>query len=623
METNGSGELLRFGPFEIDPEREELKRSGLVLRLPRQPFRILLLLASRAGEVVSRDEIHSAIWGSETYVDFEHGINSAIRQIRFVLGDHAESPRYVRTLPRRGYSFIAQVERMARPGEFASAPVVEITPVVETPVPVSRPSSVRMIAAAAVIAIVVMIALLAQARRATEVPHAGGRTIAIKPFRRLGPPIKGIDERSFGAELRAVLNRLPPERVSLVEFDEHVPAQADVVIDGSVHASEEGIRVIVSLADAASRTQIWSETYQRPLNRCDGVAMEVAHRVMWEVARRFLPPPRHAPLLLTSTAPSTLTLYQRARLLHSRNQPYDWIRTRELYEAALKEDPRFAEAWSGLSDVWATQTLTMGGSKEERAHAAAQTIDSARRALALQPRNAEAHGALGVIAAQYHYDLAAAEDALRRAATADPGYVDGRANLAIILSMRGEAEESLREFAFAQQLDPIMFDLNTTLPVLYFQARRYEEARARYRDILAIDPQSRPALWGLLTTYVAQKNWTDAIAVAARIGSLPADGVPNTEEGFVTIYRRLEPFMLEGRRHGGLSDYSLAHYYGQLGDRDRAFALLDQAIDTRVPVVSYIMTDPRLDALRSDPRFDAVLARLKLGQPPDRRLPAD
>ena len=94
--------MLRFGPFELDPASEEVRRSGLVLRLPPQPFRILLLLARRAGQVVTRDDIHAAIWGDGTYVDFEHGINSAIRQIRFVLGDHAEAPRYVRTLPRRG-----------------------------------------------------------------------------------------------------------------------------------------------------------------------------------------------------------------------------------------------------------------------------------------------------------------------------------------------------------------------------------------------------------------------------------------------------------------------------------------------------------------------------------------
>src|SRR5687767_10769217 len=164
-------ELLQFGPFELDAEREELRRSGLVVRLARQPFRILLLLVRRAGELVLREEIHSAIWGNETYVDFEHGINTAIRQIRFALGDHAGTPRYVRTLPRRGYSFIASVERIARPGESASEPEVI------TPLPRRKRFAPRvaLIAAAIVIAISVSMAWIAESRRSTETNLSNGR----------------------------------------------------------------------------------------------------------------------------------------------------------------------------------------------------------------------------------------------------------------------------------------------------------------------------------------------------------------------------------------------------------------------------------------------------------------
>src|SRR6185436_7421402 len=115
-------ELLRFGPFELDPAAGELRRSGVIVLLPHQPFRILLLLVQHPGRVVSRDEIHAAIWGREKYVDFEHGINSAVRRIRLALGDQAEVPRYVRTLPRRGYSFIAAVEHLPRPAEIPTPP---------------------------------------------------------------------------------------------------------------------------------------------------------------------------------------------------------------------------------------------------------------------------------------------------------------------------------------------------------------------------------------------------------------------------------------------------------------------------------------------------------------------
>ena len=620
MDTAEHRDLLRFGPFEIDPVSEELRRSGLVVRLPRQPFRILLLLVRRAGEVVSREDIHAAIWGEETYVDFEHGINTAIRQIRFALGDHAESPRYVRTLPRRGYSFIGRVEHGARNG--AASPVagpVECAPEAEPQRLQAEPRRMRMatrtvaIAAAAIVAVTLLVAWIATSRRAVEQAPAG-RTIAVLPFRRLGPAIAGVDERSFAEEVRARISTFSDAHVSLI--DATARTRADVVIDGTVRSAEDGIRVIVSVTDSASQTQMWSETFHRPERRKEGMAVEVAHRVACEIARRFLPPPRRQPPLQTKASPQALALYRRARMLHSRSQAYDWMRTKELYEAALREEPRFAEAWSGLSDVWAGQML--GGPMPGRETAAAQALDCARRAVALQPRNAEAHSTLGLIAAQHDYDLATAEDELRRATAADPGYVDARTNLAIILTMRGQFDESLREFAAAQKLDPAGLDINPLEPMLYLHARRYEDARARYREVLAVTPESPAAIWGLMYTYIAQRNWAEALTHLSMLGAGSVEGVPATEAGFLQVYCNLDGFMDSGRRGGRFNDYFLALYYAQLGNHDRAFALLDQAIDTHIPSVSYILVDPRIDNLRGDPRFAAALARMKLGRPPDR-----
>jgi DNA-binding winged helix-turn-helix (wHTH) protein/tetratricopeptide (TPR) repeat protein/TolB-like protein len=636
MEAATSRELLRFGPFELDPASEELRRSGLIVRLPRQPFRILLLLVQRAGEVVSREEIQAAIWGDETYVDFEHGINSAIRQIRFMLGDHAETPRYVRTLPRRGYSFIAPVERTARPGEIhitsraaphpGPLPAVAMERAPAPPVRMRVAQRIAAIGAAALVAVTVMAALISESRRSDDGKPSTGRTIAVLPFRRLGPPITGIDERSFPEELRATVGRLPRAYVSLIETaavnrPQDLRARADLVIDGTIRQSEDGIRVIVSVVDAASHTQIWSETFQRPARRKEGMAVEIAHRVMCEVARRFLPEPRHAPRLETKVSPAAIMLYQRARLLHSRSQAYDWMRTKELYAAAVREEPRFAEAWSGMSDVWGIQALY--GPMEERDLAAKNAVDCARRAVALQPLNPEAHSTLGLMAAQREYDLAAAEDALRRATTADPSYVDGRVNLAMILAMRGQDEESLREFALAQQLDPITLDLSSIEPQLYLHARRYEDARARFREILAVHPEMNSAIWGLMYTYIAQKNWSEALALArtlpqAQPVSVVSTTAAVTEAEFLKVYRSFDTTLENGRRGGKFNDYFLAVYYAQLGENDRAFQLLHKAMDAHLPAVSYIMVDPRIDNLRGDPRFSTLVERMKLGRRPER-----
>ena len=590
--------MLRFGPFEIDPEGEELRRSGTLVRLARQPFRILLLLIRRAGEVVPREEIHAAIWGDETYVDFEHGINSAIRQIRFALADNAEQPRYIRTLPRRGYSFIAAVEHVAN----ADKPVVVAKPVP----PRARRSSVGIVAVA------IIVALLAASYRFVQTsPSPGARAIAVEPFRRLGPPIAGVDERPFAEELRATIARLPRAQISLIEGG----GRADYVINGTVRQTEDGSRVIVSLVDAASRTQIWSETFQRPAKRSDGMAVEVAHRVMRELAHRFLPAPRREPALRTQASPKTIALYRRARQAHSRSQAYDWMRTKALYEAVLHEEPRFAEAWSGLSDVWIGQALQ--GPIADCDRAAAQALSCARRAVALQPGNAEAHSTLGLLAGQRDYDLATAEDEMRRAAAGDPQYVDARVNLAMVLAMRGQSDDSLREFTIAQQLDPAGLDLSQFEPLLHLYARRYEDARARYRDILAVNPDSVGATWGLMFTYVAQKNWNEALALAATLRPESVKAVPATEEGFLSVYCGFDSYLQDARRQEKLNDYFLAIYYAQNHDRERSFQSLNRAIDLHTPAVSYIMVDPRLENLRSDPRFRTALARINLGRPPN------
>jgi DNA-binding winged helix-turn-helix (wHTH) protein/tetratricopeptide (TPR) repeat protein len=593
--------LLRFGPFEIDPEGEEVRRSGTLVRLARQPFRILLLLIRRAGEVVSREEIHAAIWGNETYVDFEHGINSAIRQIRSALADNAEQPRYIRTLPRRGYSFIAAVEHVAN----APEPVVEAKPQPPRP-PRARRSSVE------IVAIAIVVALLAASYRfvQTTSPKPGARAIAVEPFRRLGPPIAGVDERTFAEELRATVARLPRAQISLIEGG----GRPDYVINGTVRQTEDGPRVIVSIVDAASRSQIWSETFQRPAKRSEGMSVEVAHRVMRELAHRFLPGPRSAPVLRTQASPGVIALYNRARLAHSRSQAYDWMRTKALYEAVLHEEPRFAEAWSGLSDIWADQALR--GPMAGCDRAAVQALACARRAVALQPGNAEAHSTIAVLAAQRDYDLATAEDELRRATAADPQYVDAHVNLAMTLAMRGQSDESLRELTIAQQLDPAGLDLSQFEPLLLLCARRYEDARSRYRDILAVNPDSVGATWGLMFTYVTQKNWSEALALAATIRPEAVQAVPATEEGFLSVYRGFDSFLQDVRRQEKINDYFLAIYYAQTHDRDRSFQSLNRAIDLHTPAVSYLMVDPRLDNLHGDPRFRAALARINLGRPP-------
>ena len=591
-------ELLRFGPFELDPDAEEMKRAGLVLRIPRQPLRVLLLLVRNAGETVTRDEIQAEIWGDRTYVDFEHGINAAVRQIRFHLNDNAESPRYVRTIARKGYSFIARVERVARPAAAAvDAPVTAV----------GRPRFGWRSVAAALIA-----AFITSAVPRATIGEGHHRAIAVMPFRVVGPAPPGVDTSAFAEELRATLGALPQEYVRMVDWRS---GAATVAIDGTVQQVPGGARVIVTASDPRKKTQLWSATYQRASERGAAMPIDVAHHVMWEVVDRYLPPPHRNPPLRTRVSSSALEAYNAARAVQTRSlRDSDWNRTAELFQRAIHEEPRFAEAWSGLADLWGQRAL--GGPLEQCNHAARMARWHAGRALALQARNTEARSLLGVLDLQYDYDFAGAEDEFRRAIADDPQYAVAHFNLAVTLATRGQFGAALHEFQVARALDPIELDLHPSGPLLCLYARHYDDALAGFREIQAINPESPIAEFGALWVYAAQGKWAEATAAARSIAhDPPADTAAATADDFRAAYRRLEPVMLRAHAKEVFNDYHLAFFYAQLGDRDRAIALLRSAIEKHTPAVCYVLVDPRIDPLRNDPRFDAILARSNVGKP--------
>ncbi|HYC88505.1 MAG TPA: tetratricopeptide repeat protein [Thermoanaerobaculia bacterium] len=449
--------------------------------------------------------------------------------------------------------------------------------------------------------------------RGPALSGANPRTIAVKPFRVLGPPPQGVDPAAFAAELQAALAILPRRYVRLVEPER----RSTFAIEGTIQQVAGSTRVIVAAVDPKTKTRLWSETYERAPDRRAGMPIDVAYRVMGEVARRNLPPPRHEPLLRSRVSAAALDSYRRARLERSRSQrERDWAAARELFMKATTQDPRFAEAWSGLSDIWAERALHEE-SEALCAQAAQVAKACARRALELQPENAEARSTMGILALQRDYDFAAAEEAFRRATIDDPDYVDARFNLAIALIARGELGQALEQYEIARGLDPQTFALHPLPAMIHLYARRYDDSLAAYRTILAVRPQAPQPPFGILSVYVAQRKWDDATAMARSIveGRGPVAPEPGTVQTFRAAYRRLEPLILRLYQEKTFDDYHLATFYAQLGDRDRAMELLDRAVRSHVPAVSFVLVDPCLDAVRGDPRFTALLARTNVGHP--------
>jgi DNA-binding winged helix-turn-helix (wHTH) protein/tetratricopeptide (TPR) repeat protein/TolB-like protein len=610
--------LLRFGRFELDPLRQELRRSGHLVRLPRQPLRILVLLTARAGEVVTRQEIQQEIWGEDTFVDFEQGINAAIRQIRFALGDNAEAARYVETLPRVGYCFIAPVELTANEppaliavADWPSEPMASAVP---------PPAIRRPFALAILVAVLLAIAgggwMAMRWRQRPAQPR--GLVIAVLPFRVIGAAPEGIDDRSFTADFRAILGRVLGSRIRVLDGravgagNESAAALArrtgaTLVIEGTIQRVPAGVRVIVSAVDPSTEMQSWTETYERTVGRAPNMPVEVSHFVTHSIAQRYFPPPRREARLLTRLSPPALELYRQARVELNRVAMHrDAARARRLFEAVLREEPRLSEAWSGLAGLSVEDAFD--GPPAGRAEAAARSKEYARRALAIQPLNAEAHSELGLLAFQRDYDYGRAEDELRAAVAADPEYAEGHVNLAMVLIAIGQPEEALTHWSLGQQLDPELLDLHPLQSLLYLHSRRYEDALACYREMLALWPDRPGPVWGTISVLVLQNRWREAIGAVRRATQqtpLPED-VPVSREVFQREYVRFEPFLQNAVRRGVLNGYAMAVYYAERGDSERAFAGLRLAIDQKIPSISWMLVDPRLDGLRADSRFEAL-----------------
>jgi len=586
--------ILRFGPFELDPDREELRRAGLALHIPRQPLRVLILLARRAGQTVTRDEIQHELWGEETFVAFDQGINSAIRHIRFHLGDNAEAPRYLRTIPRKGYVFIAPVERLTE--QPASAMPVEVERDARPPM--------RWRAIGSIAAIILAATVWHAKPRAARDDRC---VIAIRPFEIIGRAPAGLDARAFTEELFATTAALPQKRIAIVDGSSAL--RASITIEGTIQATSDGARVLVTATDTASRAQLWGRTYERPRERVSGLAIETAHGVAREIASRHLPPPRHEPLVRSQVSKHAFDLYRRGRAENNRPMPdVDHDLAARLFEQAAREEPKFAEAWSALSDLWGNRVLR--GAPELRTQAAARAVEYAKRALALQPDNAEARSTLGVMAAQHDFDLATAEAILQRAVADDPLYVDAHFNLALTRIARGNFFEALTELEIARELDPVQFDSSPAEAHLYLLARRYDDALARYRDLSESRPGWTHVQFAVLSAYMGQRRWDKAIEVACEIGHLPLPA-EKTEAAFRKIHRQLEPAVLAYCHRGAYpNEYQAAVYYAEAGDVDRTFAILDRAVATRLPNLSFVAVDPRFDAVRNDVRFRTLVARL-------------
>ena len=611
----GGASPLRFGDFEADLSSRELRRNGSRLKLQEQQFRILAILLEEPGRLVTREEFRKQLWPADAFVDFEAGLNTAIKKLREALDDSPVQPRYIETVPRQGYRFIAPVAKPHEvdPGRAAAHWL--------------RPVSVAAAAAAGGLILLLAILLAVNAGRLrtrwlTRGSPAAIRVIAVLPLANLS---SGLEQEYFAdgmteelitelAQIRAwkVISRTSVMRYkatkkSLPEIAREL--SVDAVIEGTVLRAGGRVRVTVQLIDAATDVHLWSGSFEREASDVLSLQDEIAQTIAGQLNVR-LSPQEHARLSRArKVVPEAYEAYLMGWHFFNRNQVQ---KAAAHFEEATNKDPNFALAHALLFETDALMTFGLDQPLSERA------LRAMERASELDDSLAEVHDALGDVKFFGHWDWAAGEAEFRRAVELDPGSVDAAHHYALCLHALTRWDAALRESRRALQLDPVSPRTKLNLLRLFLDMHRYDLAIEQFHKVIDLEPNSPGAYSQVASAYAALGREGDAIAAwlqADRLSGKSADRVSALETaaraGGTRAYwrKRLEHLQEEAKR-GHLPPFTFAPLYVRLGEADKALQLLEAAYQQRVPRLAWIKAQSVWDPLRSDPRFQSLLRRM-------------
>jgi TolB-like protein/DNA-binding winged helix-turn-helix (wHTH) protein/Tfp pilus assembly protein PilF len=601
---------FRFGVYELDTERGELCRSGVLVRLQAKPLRLLGLLVARANETVSRDEIRQHVWPSDVHVDFDQGINACIKQIRAALMDNADVPHVVQTVQRGGYRFLLPVRPLTESGAPAR--------------PVKRWERRAVWAAAAVVSLILLGAIV-RSDFAGLLSRRSQPVLAVLPFSVFDSDKEDAffrdsltDEvitqlgRRYGARIAVIA------RTSVMKYDGTTTGigdigrelGADFVLEGSVRRVADRIRVNAQLIRVADESHVWASAFQRESGDLLKLQVELGETIADGLALKLAPNAGH---MAGATSTKEYEAYLRGRHLLSAGRPRI---ARLTLEDVVAADPGFAPAWAALAQAYSVLGVKDGTRQRAR--------EAIARALALDDQLPEAHQLLAMIRFYQDYDPEGARQAFERAIEQNPAYAEAHENFAAYFSALGRHDEAIAEVQLARRLDPLSSMVNSDVGWYYYFARRYDEAVEHSKRTLALDPSFFWANLCIQLSYLQRPDWQGAIAYArkemtdagvskARLDTLSS---PDRKTALGTYWRwQLEN--LEARKRTEPVDPSiLAQIYMALGEYDKVQAELEEAFEARAGwILPFLNVDPLFDPLRADPKFRDLAARIASAAP--------
>jgi TolB-like protein/Flp pilus assembly protein TadD len=560
-----SSRAWRFGPFLLDNRAGELRRGGELVKLQEKPRRLLEVLLSRPGEVVSREALWQALW-PDAHVDFDNGLHNAVSRLRAALGDHQA---LVETAGRRGYRFAGDVVAVAA-NRVPALVVLPLQWLGATPEPWFADGLSE--------------ALIAELARRPDL-HVISWTTAQR-YARERPPL---------AELARRLG-------------------VDLALEGSVAKDGDRVRVAVRLIDAEADVAVWSAAYERDVEDVLALQAHVARCVLAEMPLPAELPP--GPARPRRVDAAVLDAYFKGRYHWNHRTEVGLRRGIEMFERALAGDPGFAPAHAGIADCYnSLSTVVLGSPPGEMRPLA---IAAARRALSLDPQLAEGHASLGY-ACFHDCSWPEAEHALARALALRPGYAEAHAWSAHLHCARGRHEEAEAAARRAVALEPLSIYVRATLGFVLYVAGRLGEARAACESGLEIEDSPIPRLF-LGFVLMAEGNGPDAVKAVERAVALTgrsASMLGWLAGALAVAGRRDEADVvrreLRARAAAGyVPPAALAFAAFAVGDEDEAYDRLGDAVTERANVVAYLGVIPYFDRERSDPRYRELLRRLAL-----------
>ena len=574
---------VRFGTFEFDDRSRELRCGGRRHRLQEQPYEVLRLLLERPGDVVTRDELQQRLWPDGTTVDYEHSLNAAVKRLRAALGDDADAPRFVETLPRRGYRFVARVEAVA-----PHAAPTEPAPLARTRLAVLPFSNLSDDPAQEFFSDGLTEELIAQ----------------------LGPALRGhvaVIARWSSMVFKGSLRRAHEIGDAL---------RVGYLLEGSVRRDGPRVRIVVRLVDTATEAYLWSETYERTVTDWLSVQSDVAGRIARSLVKELIIEPRAGtPRDIPAAA---YQAYVKGRFHWARPIDYGLDEALKYFEEATILAPRFAAAHGALARVKLASGEYYRALPRARFALAREHVE---RALALDPGLSEAHGVMADLHRLTQWDWDAAEASYVQAMACNPSNESAPRNYGLMLAALGRYAEGVEMVERACDLDPLCFAANLAAGWLFFTAGDVEATIGRCRHLLDLDPQFLPAHRLLGAALVRQGRADEAFVHMdqAAASSHPVSllyaaharavtGRPREAEALIARARALAPACY-------VPPYHLAVAYAGLGEIDAAIESLDQAIVDRDPMVATLAIDPRLAPLWGSDAFDALLERLRLPRP--------